>query len=350
MVAERWRRVLSRVASAARRYDASALAVLGRMLALREAYGLGLEEAYFAGVLDPKFPRERLADFVGRGEFLRTLRPFNAGAKELVDDKAIFAAHAESHGLPVARTLALVTPPFAVDGGGFPLRAGLEWLRWYEALPSAFVAKPVHGMGGRGVDFYERRGDEVLLGDRRFGPDDLRRWLCVDATYGRAIVQERVKNHAALAELSGTDALQCTRIVTVVARSNAIELLFAFQKLIVGEHQIDNLVGNWSGNIVASIDIGTGLIRSAFADGAPCLAHPDTGKTLAGFRLPHWQEACDLVETAARRFRPLRAVGWDVALTQDGPVLIEGNSEWFAFGEGGFWYSTSDLARLKRLL
>jgi hypothetical protein len=139
-------------------------------------------------------------------------------------------------------------------------------------------------------------------------------------------------------------------MVTVVARSGEVEHLVAFQKLIVGGHQIDNFAGSWTGNLVVFVEPGSGALGGAFVDGTPCAVHPGTGEKIAGFHLPHWSGARALVERAALRFTPLRAIGWDVALTQDGPVLVEGNSEWLAFGEQGFWYSAADLARLKRLL
>jgi hypothetical protein len=350
MLLNRLRRVLDRVSAAARRYDASPLAILQRILALRLNRGLRLEEAWFAGLLDPHLPRERESDFVGRDEFLGSLRPFNAVLKDLVDDKIAFAAHARSHGLPIPRTLALVEPPFAVDAEGRPLHDEGDWQRWFrESLPAAFVVKPAGGMGGTRIDFYEKRGDEAWSGGHRLAPADLRRRLCVEAVVGRAIVQERITNHPALARLSGTQALQCTRMVTVVARSGEVKLLVAFQKLIVGRHQIDNFAGTATGNLVASIDVASGTLVEAFAEGAPCPRHPDTSAAIVGFRLPHWTAARALVQRASLLFRPLRAIGWDVALTADGPVLVEGNSEMLAFGEKGLWYSKADLARLQRL-
>ena len=56
--------------------------------------------------------------------------------------------------------------------------------------------------------------------------------------------------------------------------------------------------------------------------------HPDTGLAVAGLRLPYWEEACALVCAVAPRFIPLRALGWDVALTPTGPVLVETNWGW----------------------
>ena len=35
-----------------------------------------------------------------------------------------------------------------------------------------------------------------------------------------------------------------------------------------------------------------------------------------------------LAEQAARAFLPLRTVGWDIAVTPEGPTLIEGNPFW----------------------
>jgi putative polysaccharide biosynthesis protein len=56
--------------------------------------------------------------------------------------------------------------------------------------------------------------------------------------------------------------------------------------------------------------------------------HPKTGVAFAGFRLPFWPQACGLVEEAASRLVPLQTLGWDVAFTPTGPVIIEANSAW----------------------
>jgi hypothetical protein len=45
----------------------------------------------------------------------------------------------------------------------------------------------------------------------------------------------RITNDPILARLSGTQALQCTRLVTVTLRTGEVELLVAFQKPIVGQ-------------------------------------------------------------------------------------------------------------------
>ncbi|MBN9282025.1 MAG: hypothetical protein J0H37_07220, partial [Hyphomicrobium denitrificans] len=49
---------------------------------------------------------------------------------------------------------------------------------------------------------------------------------------------------------------------------------------------------------------------------------------LEGFRLPDWTLVTELALRAARTFLPLRTIGWDIALTPDGPVIVEGNRWW----------------------
>jgi hypothetical protein len=60
--------------------------------------------------------------------------------------------------------------------------------------------------------------------------------------------------------------------------------------------------------------------------------HPDTGEEFIGFRLPHWEDAVRLALRAAAAFADVPFVGWDVALLEQGPILIEGNVAWNADG------------------
>lgn len=59
--------------------------------------------------------------------------------------------------------------------------------------------------------------------------------------------------------------------------------------------------------------------------------HPDSDLALQGHQLPHWPDAIALVTRAHRTAFPrFVSLGWDVALTPDGPVLIEANAGWGA--------------------
>ena len=53
--------------------------------------------------------------------------------------------------------------------------------------------------------------------------------------------------------------------------------------------------------------------------------HPETHHKFVGEQLPMTQEAIALAFTAARRLPQVAYVGWDIAITPNGPALIEGN-------------------------
>lgn len=55
--------------------------------------------------------------------------------------------------------------------------------------------------------------------------------------------------------------------------------------------------------------------------------HPDTGyKVIKGKKLPYVKEAIDLCLKAALYFPELRYIGWDIAISINGPVIVEANS------------------------
>ena len=54
--------------------------------------------------------------------------------------------------------------------------------------------------------------------------------------------------------------------------------------------------------------------------------HPVTSVQISGFQLPFWKESLDLALRAHQAFSPLHTLGWDVGITEQGPILIEANS------------------------
>ena len=54
--------------------------------------------------------------------------------------------------------------------------------------------------------------------------------------------------------------------------------------------------------------------------------HHDTNVNFAEVKVPYVKEAIEMVKEAALCFPELPYIGWDVAITQDGPVIVEGNA------------------------
>ena len=55
--------------------------------------------------------------------------------------------------------------------------------------------------------------------------------------------------------------------------------------------------------------------------------HPLTNEKIVGFKVPLFNEAVELVRKAALIVPDMAYVGWDVAIGEDKPILVEGN--WF---------------------
>jgi hypothetical protein len=134
--------------------------------------------------------------------------------------------------------------------------------------------------------------------------------------------------------LTDSEVLQTVRIRSLLTRQGECILSSCFFKLVVSDRLVDNLAGGKTGNFSASVRLEDGVLHPALAlspsgiGAEPMQNHPRTGRAVAGFRLPWWEEAKTLVRRAAVLLSPLRTIGWDVALTPEGPVLVEGNSWW----------------------
>jgi hypothetical protein len=59
--------------------------------------------------------------------------------------------------------------------------------------------------------------------------------------------------------------------------------------------------------------------------------HPDTGVLLDGHRLPGLADATAMACAFHREIGGLHTIGWDLALTGGGPMIVEANAHW---GEG----------------
>lgn len=152
------------------------------------------------------------------------------------------------------------------------------------------------------------------------------------------LLERRVTIDERIAELTGSASVSTVRVVTLVADRSEPEIMGSHFRVIASNSLTDNFndweTGKPSGNILALPDLDTGVVGEAWAPGAGGLGyqratlHPRTGLPIEGFSIPWWSEVRRLVQVAAARFLPIRTIGWDVAITPNGPMLIEGNEQY----------------------
>ena len=142
----------------------------------------------------------------------------------------------------------------------------------------------------------------------------------------RMLLQPCIQNHRDLLPL--TSAGLCTvRVVTYRMPGGSAQVLLAAYKMPAGDSPADNF---HSGGIVAPVDLASGKLGSAVHRRGHVLVrvdrHPDTGVTIADHQLPYWPETLALATRALDACHCRPSIGWDIAITDDGPILVEGNT------------------------
>ncbi|WHO38625.1 sugar-transfer associated ATP-grasp domain-containing protein [Sphingobium sp. AP49] len=241
----------------------------------------------------------------------RLLNPgaFPAEANPL-KNKQLFARHAVAAGLPVPDSFALEASDITT------------WLHGQ----SVIIAKPSYCSKGQGVVRFEKKGGRWEGAEGPIADDALRlRLLALWAAGG--VIQHCLATHGALADIS-PGALPTLRVVTCLDEVGTPEACALALRLSAGGGQpVDNFN---AGNLVLSIDGDgrCGPVWQAGPDGAPirCDRHPLTGAMISGRPVPDLDAAVALALRAHLAFRSgFTVIGWDVGLTPDGPVLVEGN-------------------------
>src|SRR5262249_52269363 len=139
--------------------------------------------------------------------------------------------------------------------------------------------------------------------------------------------QPAVINHTELRALS-VGALCTVRLLTCRDEHGGHEATNAsFRMSINPKSPVDNI---HAGGIAAPIDLASGRLGAASDLGlGPKFAwhdaHPLTGAPIAGRILPFWPEAMALAVRAHAAFAEWTVIGWDIAILDQGPRLIEGN-------------------------
>jgi hypothetical protein len=140
---------------------------------------------------------------------------------------------------------------------------------------------------------------------------------------------ETLRPHGEIAAVAG-DSISSVRIHVLRLRKGPT-MFRPVWKIARRGATVDNFQQGASGNLLASIDVSSGRVeRVVSGQGHRQLVnvpHPDTGRCLRGFQLPHWEALREMVREAPELFPCFLCQGWDVAICPNGPVLLEVN--WF---------------------
>lgn len=144
---------------------------------------------------------------------------------------------------------------------------------------------------------------------------------------GAFVHQERLKQHPDIDNIY-SHSINSLRFETYIDNRGKVHIIEAYIRIGVGGNFVDNAS---TGGVYAGIDMETGKLKGkgfqkmkGGSAGNLFTTHPDTGYPLQDFKIPYFKEACDLALKAVS-YVPDRYIGWDIAIAETGPVLIEGN-------------------------
>lgn len=173
-----------------------------------------------------------------------------------------------------------------------------------------FMAKPVALSGGFGVEKYEIKAKDNL--DKIYhNIMDKKQFLLEEF-----IIQDKEMNRLCPASVN------TLRIVTV-RKNNKTTIMLRAIRIGNGINHVDNF---HSGGMYSLFDENGVITKPAMdREGKLFVTHPTTGVKIEGFHIPYYQEALDLVMKLSTVIPEIGLVGWDIAISNKGPVLVEGN-------------------------
>jgi hypothetical protein len=235
-------------------------------------------------------------------------------------DKRVFYRACEEASFPVPETIADFE------------RGAVRWWRDSHVPLCSLFSKEAASMCGAGAESWIYTGNEHW---RSAGGGVLNEALLIERLSNASnraplILQRKLENIDALRDL-GPSGLCTVRVVTIRdVHSPSPEILLAAFRMPAGGGVADNFA---AGGIACPVNPETGTLgpavqKSLYLAHVDLAAHPDTGAVIAGRVLPLWRSVVELALRAHRHFSAFPSIGWDIAITPGGPVLVEGNYNW----------------------
>lgn len=194
------------------------------------------------------------------------------------------------------------------------------------AKHKCFIVKIVDGMQGKGI-YKQYITDEVDTQS-----------LYKKLKWDNVMIEELIAQHPRMR--FGGNTVNTIRVMSLLDKDNKCMILKTDLRVSTGS-DMDNY---HMGGCLYSVDEVTGIVdskgRSMKEEGL--IYHPNTDILMLGYQIPNWNVLLKEVKAAHESIPQCRSIGWDVAITDDGIELVEGNADPYyelyeCFQKKGFW-------------
>jgi len=223
-------------------------------------------------------------------------------------------------GLPMPELLATI-------GNDYAVRSCDDLKDCLKSWHFDIVIKPISSAKGSDVLVLRRENGRLLGGNGEIWPVD-RLWTHLSAHLESGFLVERRVFNVGYTKKIYPDSLNTFRFVMIRTTDDKWHAPMYYMRFGCGKRWVDNIN---AGGIQVFLDdkgIATQAVANLYTQFIT--HHPDTGQSLVGFRADGFDEARALAFKVSNKFTMMGTVGWDIAYTADGPVIIEGNTLWSA--------------------
>ena len=261
-------------------------------------------------------------EFVYRRNYLNFERnPFNSCC--ILRNKFYFGIFASSIGIKTPENVGYIENGVIHSIKRQFKEISLEQL--LEECPDGFC-KSLDGENGEDVFHLQYSGHDILIDGTAITAD----YLKSIAGKGSFLVQKKIHQHEKMNQLYPL-SINTIRIVTVRnLKTGNISIWPSMFRMGAGGSHIDNAS---KGGVVVNINPDTGKLskfgcRYAKFGGGRIDRHPDTGVVFSTFDIPFFDEVKRTAIYFHSMLKDIHSIGWDIAITPEGPAYIEGNDDW----------------------
>lgn len=262
-----------------------------------------------------------MQEFVFQREFDMARDSRHITLAHMLDYKDVTARYLSNARLPVSVPLGIVD-----NEGIFHYNSlNIPFAEWLHSCNIPLFLKPQDGVQGRKcfeLEMQNREGKLCLLLNGL--PVERGKMEHQAANH---LVEAKIVQHPEM-DILYPEAVNTIRFVTL---SDSEGIYIYTQFLLVGSNG-SNLSNGRTGGIGVGIDRAGMLNTKGHRNLKSCFGkfheHPDTGIPFVGFQIPFFEESCQLALDAHQLFPGIHSIGWDIAITPEGPVIIEANRDW----------------------
>lgn len=245
----------------------------------------------------------------------------------LLDNKYLFKILLKGLDLPQAPLIASIGESYEID-------CKEKFDQLFGSISKDVVLKPIKGSGGEGIVILNFKNEGFSLRDKPINALDL--WSSLSLATHEYIIEERILQKESIAALHPL-SLNSFRIVTIKTNDNNWHIAGRFLRLGNGNCGVDNL---GSGGIGVHLrPSGETTFAFDWKSMKAVSIHPYSGEKLVDIVISEIKEIDALALKASKAFSFMGTIGWDIALTQAGPIIVEANSfydcSYFQYGPQG---------------